>query len=126
MPLNLIVGWAGMAACAISGALVGLFFHKDDWMGGYDAFGRRMVRLGHISFFGMGVMNILFAVSVRDLPAPAAYVQPASLAFVAAAVSMPICCFLTAWHKSWRHLFPIPVIATFAGVGLLLTGWIRS
>jgi hypothetical protein len=85
-----------------------------------------MVRLGHISFFGMGVMNILFAVSVSNLPAPAVYVQPASLAFVVAAISMPICCFLTAWRKSWRHLFPIPVIATFAGVGLLLTGWVRA
>lgn len=126
MPLNLIVGWAGMAACAISGALVGLFFHQENWMGGYDAFRRRMVRLGHISFFGMGVMNILFAVSVSDLPAPAAYVHPASMAFVVAAVSMPICCFLTAWRKSWRHLFPIPVIATFTGVGLLLTGWVRA
>jgi hypothetical protein len=124
--VNLMAGWSSIAGGVISGAIIGLFFHRDDWMGGYGSFRRRMTRLGHISFFGMGFLNVLFAVSLVHLPASAAYARPASIAFVAAAVTMPVCCFLTAWRKPWRHLFPIPVTATLAAIGLLLTGWIAS
>ena len=126
MTLNLIVGWTGMAAGAVSGAIVGLFFHDEQWMGGYGSFRRRMARLGHISFFGMGMLNVLFALSVSSVPAPAPHAAAASLAFVVAAATMPICCFLTAWRKPWRHLFPIPVVATLAAIGLLLAGWGQS
>lgn len=50
IPLNLVGGWLGMLAGVLSGALVGLFFYRDDWMGGYDSWRRRLTRLGHISF----------------------------------------------------------------------------
>ena len=123
---NLIVGWGSMGAGVISGAIIGLFFHRDDWMGGYGSFRRRMMRLGHISFFCMGFLNVLFAISLAQVPASTAYAGGAAVAFAAAAVTMPVCCFLTAWHKPWRHLFPIPVTATIAAIGLLLTGWMTS
>lgn len=121
-----MVGWGSIGGGVISGAIIGLFFHREDWMGGYGSFRRRMTRLGHISFFGMGFLNVLFAVSLVHLPASAAYAHGASIAFVAAAVTMPVCCFLTAWRKPWRHLFPIPVTATIGAIGLLLTGWMTS
>jgi hypothetical protein len=124
--LNLLVGWSGIAAGVISGAVIGLFFHDEGWMGGYGSFRRRMTRLGHISFFGMGFLNVLFAVSLVHLPASAPFARSASIAFVVAAATMPVCCFLTAWHKPWRRLFPVPVVATVVAIGLLLTGWVTS
>lgn len=121
MTVNLMIGWVGMAAGVLSGAVIGLFFHDENWMGGYGSFRRRMARLGHISFFGLGMLNILFAVSVAHLPA-STLLHGASIAFIVGAVTMPICCFLTAWRRPWRHLFPIPVLATLAAIVLLLTG----
>jgi hypothetical protein len=121
---NLLVGWGAIGAGVLSGAIIGLFFHREDWMGGYASFRRRLTRLGHISFFGMGLLNVLFAVSLVHLPASAVYARSASMALVAAAVTMPLCCFLTAWRTPWRHLFPVPVVATIAAVGLLLAGWL--
>ena len=32
--LNMVVGWLGMLMGICSGAVVGLFFHRDGWMGG--------------------------------------------------------------------------------------------
>ncbi|MGI8603357.1 MAG: hypothetical protein ACR2OZ_10195 [Verrucomicrobiales bacterium] len=55
--------WAGMLAGVLSGAFIGLFFHRDDWMGGYGSFRRRLTRLGHISFFGLGFINFLCALT---------------------------------------------------------------
>ena len=116
------VVWIGMLLGVLSGAVIGLFFHREDWMGGYDSFRRRLTRLGHISFFGLGFVNFLFAGTVFII-APAGQVQLAwiaAFAFTVAAAAMPTCCFLSAWRKSFRHLFPIPVIGALIGICLTL------
>lgn len=121
--LNLIAGWASMIAGALSGAGIGLFFHDDRWLGGYQSFRRRLIRLGHIAFFGLGILNVLFALSVLAVPIP--HARFASAAFLVAVIAMPACCFLAAWRGGLRHLFPIPVAAVLCGLLGLLTGWMR-
>ena len=109
-----------MGAGAISGAIVGLFFHRPDWLGGYGALPRRMVRLGHIAFFGLGIINVLFALSAAALALPPSRMRFAGVAFAGAAAAMPACCFLTAWQTRSRLLFPIPVAAILAGLAGVL------
>ncbi len=121
--LNLLTGWLGMLGGVISGSIIGLFFHQEGWMGGYSSFRRRMTRLGHLSFWGLGFMNIMFALSVRAVEVPIINAQVASVGFILGAVTMPLCCFLTAWRESFRHLFPLPVICVLVGVVSLLIGW---
>lgn len=122
---NLLAGWIGMLGGALSGAAVGLFFHQERWMGGYGSFRRRLVRLGHISFFGLGFLNLLFGLSLRAIALPPANAQIASLGFIAGAIAMPLCCFLAAWREPLRHLFPIPVLCLVAGMVSVLAGWPR-
>ena len=55
--------WIGMLLGVVSGAIIGLFFHREDWMGGYNSFRRRLTRLGHISFFGLAFVNMGFALT---------------------------------------------------------------
>src|SRR5215469_17078279 len=106
MPMiNLIGGWLGMLGGVLSGAVVGLFFHRDDWMGGYGSYRRRLMRLGHISFFGLGFLNLVFAATSAQLYLRGDYFAMASCALVIGAVTMPLCCFLSAWQKPLRHLF---------------------
>jgi hypothetical protein len=124
--INLLGGWLGMLAGVLSGAIVGLFFYRDDWMGGYDSWRRRLTRLGHISFFGLGFLNLIFAATAAQLFLPGANLKIASWAFVVGAITMPACCFLSAWRKPFRHLFPIPVVSVATGVvAILLGGWRR-
>lgn len=111
------VGWIGMLAGAITGAICGLFFHRDDWMGGYGSYRRRLARLGHIACFGVGFLNILFALTHHALHVEKTCANVALWGFAIGMVSMPACCFLAAWKQSFRHLFPIPVIAI--GIGIL-------
>jgi hypothetical protein len=40
--------WLGVVAGMVSGAVMGLFFHSDQWLGGYGSWPRRILRLGHI------------------------------------------------------------------------------
>jgi len=120
---HLVTGWVAILLGAVSGAAMGLFFHKDTWAGGYASFRRRMLRLGHISFFGIGFLNLLFGLTLFQISLPETYLRIASIGFVTAVITMPACCYLSAWRKPMRHLFPIPVIAVLAGTLSLLAGW---
>ncbi len=121
--LNLIGGWVGMLAGVVSGALIGLFFHREDWMGGYQSYRRRLTRLGHISFFGLGFLNLVFATTAGELPLSGTFLWLASRALIVGAITMPLCCFLSAWSKPWRHLFPVPVLSVTTGILSILLGW---
>ena len=76
---NIFAGWLGVLGGVVSGAAFGLFYHRDDWMGGYASFRRRMARLGHISFVGLGFVNLMFALSIRAVEIPPFEARLASL-----------------------------------------------
>jgi len=118
--VNLVFGWLGLMLGVVSGFLIGLGFHQETWGGGYGSFPRRMIRLGHISFFGLGFLNILFALSLERVTMSAAVLPVAEAAFVIGAITMPLCCFLTAWRTSFRWLFALPVLSLATGVACML------
>ncbi|HWI37092.1 MAG TPA: hypothetical protein VNU64_11630 [Burkholderiales bacterium] len=120
--LNLLAGWLGVLAGVLSGAAIGIFFHNEAWLGGYGSFRRRMTRLGHIAFFGLGFINLMFAFSARAVELPPLEAKVASYGFLVGLVAMPLCCFLTAWRLPFRHLFFIPVVAVATGVIALVKG----
>ena len=113
-------GWLGMLLGVISGAVIGLFFHREDWMGGYGSYRRRLTRLGHISFFGLALVNFSFAFTQHVWSLGARCALLAMWALVIGAISMPACCFLSAWRKPFRHFFFIPVSAVLLGITCVL------
>lgn len=108
MTLNFWVGWLAIFAGLLVGTTLGLFFHRENWLGGYNAWPRRMLRLGHISLVGTGLLNLAFAVSCEMLGLDSG-LPAASALFLVGAVSMPSVCLLAAWRRPMRHLFFIPV-----------------
>ena len=119
---HILIGWAAMAMGALSGAIIGLFIHNDRWAGGYASYARRMMRLGHIAFFGLGFLNLMFGLTVQAIPLQDTYLTVSSAGFAVGAVAMPLCCFLAAWRKPLRHLFPIPVLSVIAGITPIILG----
>jgi hypothetical protein len=121
-PLNWYAGWGLILAAFVTGAALGLFFDRDDFLGGYGSFRRRVVRLGHIALAALGMMNVLYGLSPWPEPSrPTA--GTASVCFLLGGVAMPLVCFLTGWRAGFRHLFCIPVAAlVLAAVCTLLGG----
>ena len=120
-PLNWYSGWSFILAAFVTSALLGLFFHRAEFWGGYGSFRRRIVRLGHIALAGLGMINVLFSLS----PWPAAstwQAEAASIAFVVGGAAMPAVCFLAGWRESFRYLFFIPVVALVLAVWWTLRG----
>ena len=122
--INLLFAWIWMLAGMILGAGLGLFFHRPDWLGGYDAWPRRMVRLAHIAFFGTGLLNLAVALTIRTIDGAEAsgWLAIASPAMLLGGLTMPIVCLLAAWRRGFRHLFVIPVLGLMGGTVALLIG----
>jgi hypothetical protein len=119
--LNWYAGWCLLLTAFITGAGVGLFFHKPDFLGGYDSFRRRVLRLGHIALAALGMMNVLYSVSPWP-PSSSWRADAASVCFLAGGVLMPAVCFLTSWKTPFRHLFFLPVTALILAVVFTLQG----
>ena len=117
MTINLYAAWIGFFLGALAGATSGLFFDREDWLGGYADWRRRMVRLGHISFFGIGLLNLGFYLTVEAVGIQGGIRIPAILLMVGA-VAMPLVCYLSAHRKGFRHLFFIPAGAVTLALAL--------
>ncbi|MHB9025360.1 MAG: hypothetical protein ACYC7E_14525 [Armatimonadota bacterium] len=118
LPLNLYAAWIGFLLGCIAGAVPGLFFHGEDWLGGYNSWTRRMIRLAHISFWGLGFLNLGFVLTAMILGTE----DRASLAsylLVFGAVTMPLVCYLSAFRMVFRQLFFIPALSITAAVALV-------
>lgn len=124
--VNEAFGWAWFVLGMLSGAALGLGFRREAFMGGYASWRRRLARLGHISFFGLGLINVLFAISAQRLTLGPGWIDTASWALIAGGVTMPLCCGLAAWIPKTRHLFAIPVLTLLLGTTITAIGLLGS
>jgi hypothetical protein len=119
MMINLQAAWIGILIGCVAGAGPGLFFHKSDWQGGYASWRRRMIRLAHIAFFGIGFINLSFFLTAKALGLDAG-LETASHLLVLGAVAMPLVCYLSAWKVFFCHLFFVPAMSVTFGVFLFV------
>jgi hypothetical protein len=117
---NLVLAWLWILLGFISGMVLGMFFRGENWLGGYASFKRRMYRLGHISFFGLGALNLLFWLTVQHFSLTGQGIGIASWAFIAGAIAMPICCVVMASFPKAHQIFFVPVVSLITGGVLTL------
>ena len=120
MNINIYAAWIGFLLGCLGGAIPGLFFHNSDWLGGYASWQRRMIRLAHIAFFGIGFINLSFALTVSALGLDEG-LEGTSILLIVGALTMPTVCYLCAWKPAFRHLFFIPAMSVT--VGIVLFTW---
>ena len=118
--LNLIIAWLWILLGFVSGMVLGLFFHQENWLGGYGSLRRRMYRLGHISFFGLGALNLLFWLTRQNLSLTGPLADAASWLFLLGALTMPLCCAVMAHFPKAHLVFAVPVVSLIAGGALTL------
>lgn len=120
---NLILAWLWIALGFTSGAVLGFNFRffSNDWQNGYDSLRRRLLRLGHIAFFGLAIINLMFHFTVATFAHSSQLVRISSWAFIVGTFTMPIFCFIMAFYPKLKNLFYIPVISLVTGG--FLTFW---
>ncbi len=126
--MNEAFGWVWIVLGFATGVPLGMRFANETWLGGYGSWRRRLLRLGHVSFFGLGLLNILFALGTARMVLSTACLQTASWAFVVGGISMPAACALVAFDRRWKpfFVFSLPVTSLLVGGGLAALGMVRG
>jgi hypothetical protein len=115
---NLELACLWLLLAFLSGLVSGSNFHKDDWQGGYTSFKRRLYRLAHISYFGLGSVNFIFWSIATRVPFNPGAQTAASWGFAIGAITMPLCCYLMAHNKRLTGIFAVPVLSLITAASI--------
>jgi len=122
---NETFGWFWVLGGLAMGLYMGMKFQREDWLGGYNAFPRRMVRLAHVAMVALGMLNILYAQSAARQHLNPTLANIASIAFMAAALLMPTCCLWIAARRRHFEFFAAPIGCLATGLILTIGGLLR-
>ncbi len=117
---NLVIAWLWIFLGFGSGMVLGLSFHCETWLGGYGSWKRRMYRLGHLSFFGLGAVNLLYCLTAQSFSLAGHLTGVVSWTFIIGALTMPLCCVVMAHFPKANLIFAVPVLSLLAGGALML------
>jgi hypothetical protein len=117
---NLHAAWLGLLIGILAGIAQGLFFHDDNWLGGYSSWPRRCLRLAHLSLFALAFLNLLFVFSASYLGLKSEEVVWPGRLFITGLFSMPVVCWLSAIKKGFRHLFFVPVVSLLGATAIFI------
>jgi ethanolamine transporter EutH len=122
---NEIFGWISVLTSLLMGMYMGVKFQRADWLGGYNAFPRRMVRLAHIALAALGTLNIIFAQTAPRVHLDASLTRVASVSYMAGGVLMPACCVYLAFRGKHFGVFALPIACLVTGLILTIGGLLQ-
>jgi hypothetical protein len=120
--INILFGWAWMCIGFLSGMILGLRAEGEQWLGGYASLTRRYLRLAHVAFVALSIINILYGKELGTIDLPNHFKNIGSALMIFGAAGVPLACISAAFLRKTRYLLPVPATAVLAGVIILLIG----
>lgn len=127
---NRMIGWISLTVGAGTGLVLGLWSFSGpvpvpEWLGEYNDVSRRLARLGHIAFFGLGILNILLAASLPRTVLSRGQFRTAQVAMNFGNIGLPTSLFAAAIYHPLKYLMPFPATAVFVAMSLAALGVLR-
>jgi hypothetical protein len=123
---NRRIGWLSLGLGAATGLILGLWsfdgpFPVPGWLGDYDHTARRLARLGHIAFFGLGILNLLVSGELRRTVLGPLGRKTASWAMNFGNIFLPLTLFAAAAYRPFKYTMSAPALAVF--LALVVTAY---
>ena len=124
---NRVVGWASLAICVGVGLVMGLWsfdgpVQTPAWIGEYTDTSRRLIRLGHIAFIGLGLIDILIERELLRSSLGQAGRAIASWSMVIGNVLLPVTLFAAAIYRPLKYGMAVPASAVCLALVLAAYG----
>jgi len=120
--INILFGWAWMCLGFVAGMVLGLRAEGENWLGGYASVTRRYLRLAHVAFIALSIINILYGKELASSALPAQLKNAGSYLMIFGAVGVPLACISAAFWRKTRYLLPLPASALLIGTIILVMG----
>jgi hypothetical protein len=132
---NIVFGWVWMNLGFITGLILGTKVEQfglnalregPTWMDGYSSVPRRLLRLGHVAFIMLPVLNILFGMHIDGTPLPVGWKAAGSYALVFGAVGVPVLCVVAAFYRPAKVLLGVPATAVLFANLVIAWGYVSG
>lgn len=121
--INIIFGWTWILTGMIVGATLGLWSFNGPLkspIGDYNALPRRMIRLAHIAFIALGVINILYGMQIDKLNIAEDAKTIGCLSLIAGTALMPTLLIISAFFKQVKYFLAIPATLLILGLFIII------
>lgn len=110
------IAWTSLLLGAASGLVIGLWsfggpLPEPDWVGGYAELPRRLLRLGHIALFALGMINFMLTRHLAGSGLGRGTIRLALAAMNLGNVGMPVLLFAAVVRPEVKYLLALPALA---------------
>jgi len=124
---NRRVAWACCATGVLVGLVMGLWSFDGPmpvpgWLGEYGSTPRRLARLGHIAFMGLGILNLLLVQELRVTGLSNRLARVASGTMNFGNIALPVVLLGAAVWPPLKYLLSVPASAVFVSLVLAAFG----
>jgi len=128
---NRVIGWGSLSTGVLTGLILGLWsfdgpLSTPAWLGEYGDTARRLARLGHIAFFGLGILNLFLARELLRLPLSARARRIAAVTMNFGNIGLPLTLFLAAAYPPAKYVLSIPASSVLVALVITFLGVVRS
>ena len=120
--INVLFGWAWMCLGFILGMTLGMWAEGETWLGGYASVERRYLRLGHVAFIALSIINILYGKELVAVALPMLVKNVGSYLMIFGGAGVPLTCLSAAFFRKTKYFLPLPAVAILIGTAILVIG----
>jgi len=124
---NISFGWLWILIGIIAGAIMGMWSFNGPLtspLGEYTALPRRMVRLAHIAFIALAIINILYGYEIDKIKSK--FKNLGSQFMIYGAILMPLFLIAAAFFEPLKYLTVIPATLVTIALLIMVFGRFRS
>ena len=125
---NISFGWVWILFGIFVGALMGMWSFNGPMpspVGDYTSLARRMLRLSHIAFIALAIINILYGYEIDKIKLKKFYKKVGSLCMICGAILMPLLLIAAVFLEPFKYLTAIPATLVIISLLIMVIGRIK-
>jgi cytochrome b561 len=126
---NISFGWVWILAGLIAGAIMGMWSFNGPMpspVGDYTSLPRRLLRLSHIAFIALAIINILYGYEIDKIQLKNKLKRIGSLCMISGAILMPTFLIAAVFFEPFKYLTMISATLVIIAVAIMATGQIKG
>jgi hypothetical protein len=106
--------------------VMGLRAEGENWLGGYSSVTRRFLRLAHVAFIALSIINILYGKEIASVNLDDTLKNIGSALMIFGAVGVSIGCISAAFIRKTKYFLPLAATSLLIGGIILVVGLVQS
>jgi len=125
-----LFAWISFVLGVVTGLTLGLWSFDGpvptpEWLGEYGSVSRRMARLGHIAYFGLGFLTLMLAWELPKFVLDDRQKTIAAKMMIFGNMFLPLTLFAASIYHPLKYLMPIPALCVLVAMSIAAKGAYR-